>query len=115
EAGEVGFIGRGADLMPSGGYRIGPGEIEACLQRDPAVALAAAVGEPDPLRTEVVKAVIVLKEGYAPTQQMAEELKAHVRERLAAHEYPRIVAFPKELPLTATGKIIRRVLRSPRK
>ena len=115
EAGYFRFIGRDDDLITSGGYRIGPGEIEACLQRHPAVALAAAVGEPDPIRTEVVKAVIVLKEGYAPTQQMAEELQAHVRERLAAHEYPRIVEFAKELPLTATGKIIRRVLRSPRK
>ena len=79
------------------------------------MALAAAVGEPDPIRTEVVKAVIVLKEGYAPTQQMAEQLREHVRARLAAHEYPRIVEFAKELPLTATGKIIRRALRSPRK
>jgi acetyl-CoA synthetase len=115
EAGYFRFIGRDDDLITSGGYRIGPGEIEACLQRHPAVALAAAVGEPDPIRTEVVKAVIVLKEGYAPTQKMAEELQEHVRARLAAHEYPRIVEFRKELPLTATGKIIRRVLRSPRK
>ena len=66
-------------------------------------------------RTEVVKAVVVLREGYAPTQRMAEELQEHVRARLAAHEYPRIVEFRKELPLTATGKIIRRALRSPRK
>src|SRR5439155_1706200 len=83
--------------ITSGGYRIGPGEIEACLQRHPAVALAAAVGEPDPIRTEVVKAVIVLKEGHAPTPQMARELQEHVRARLAAHEYPRIVEFAKEL------------------
>src|SRR5437868_3895960 len=115
EAGYFRFIGRDDDLITSGGYRIGPGEIEACLQRHPAVALAAAVGEPDPLRTEVVKAVVVLREGYAPTQRMAEELQEHVRARLAAHEYPRIVEFRKELPLTATGKIIRRALRSPRK
>ena len=82
---------------------------------DPHHALNTPVGEPDPIRTEIVKAVIVLKEGYAPTQQMAEQLQEHVRARLAAHEYPRIVEFAKELPLTATGKIIRRALRSPRK
>src|SRR5207248_1010288 len=115
EAGYFRFIGRDDDLITSGGYRIGPGEIEASLQRHPAVALAAAVGEPDPIRTEVVKAVVVLKEGYAPTPRMAQELQEHVRARLAAHEYPRIVEFAKELPLTATGKIIRRALRSTRK
>ncbi len=92
--------------------RIGPGEIEACLQRHPAVALAAVVGEPDPIRTEVVKAVIVLKPGYAQSPALAAELQEHVRSRLAAHEYPRIVQFAAELPLTATGKIIRRALRS---
>src|SRR5438132_13810648 len=91
EAGYFRFVGRDDDLITSGGYRIGPGEIEACLQRHPAVALAAAVGEPDPIRTEIAKAVIVLKEGYAPTQQMADQLQEHVRDRIAAHEYPHLV------------------------
>jgi acetyl-CoA synthetase len=109
------FIGRDDDLITSGGYRIGPGEIEACLQRHPAVALAAVVGEPDPIRTEIVKAVVVLRPGFAPTPALAAELQEHVRSRLAAHEYPRIVQFVAELPLTATGKIIRRALRSPKK
>jgi acetyl-CoA synthetase len=109
------FIGRDDDLITSGGYRIGPGEIEACLQRHPAVALAAVVGEPDPIRTEIVKAVVVLRPGFAPTPALATELQEHVRSRLAAHEYPRIVEFAAELPLTATGKIIRRALRSPKK
>src|SRR5712691_6583972 len=109
------FIGRDDDLITSGGYRIGPGEIEACLQRHPAVALAAVVGEPDPIRTEVVKAVIVLKPGHAASSALASELQDHVRSRLAAHEYPRIVEFATELPLTATGKIIRRALRSSRR
>ena len=112
EAGYFRFIGRDDDVITSGGYRIGPGEIETCLSRHPAVALAAAVGEPDPIRTEVVKAVVVLKPGYAASQAMAAELQEHVRSRLAAHEYPRIVQFVSELPLTATGKIIRRALRS---
>ena len=115
EAGYFRFIGRDDDVITSGGYRIGPGEIEACLQRHPAVALAAVVGEPDPVRTEVVKAVVVLKEGHAPSDALRRELQEHVRSRLAAHEYPRIVEFRNELPLTATGKIIRRALRSTRK
>ena len=112
EAGYLRFVGRDDDVITSGGYRIGPGEIEACLSRHPAVALAAVVGEPDPIRTEVVKAVIVLREGYPPSPALAAELQEHVRTRLAAHEYPRIVEFRSELPLTATGKIIRRALRS---
>jgi acetyl-CoA synthetase len=106
------FIGRDDDLITSGGYRIGPAEIETCLCRHPAVALAAVVGEPDPIRTEVVKAVIVLKPGHEPSDALKSELQEYVRSRLAAYEYPRIVEFAKELPLTATGKIIRRALRS---
>jgi acetyl-CoA synthetase len=115
EAGYFKFVGRDDDLITSGGYRIGPAEIEACLCRHPAVALAAVVGEPDPIRTEVVKAVLVLKAGFAETEALKSELQEHVRSRLAAYEYPRIVEFVKELPLTATGKIIRRALRSARK
>src|SRR5439155_1332378 len=114
EAGYFRFVGRDDDLITSGGYRIGPGEIEACLSRHPAVALAAVVGEPDPIRTEAVKAVIVLKEGFAPGEALKSELQEHVRSRLAAYEYPRIVEFVRELPLTATGKIIRRALDGPR-
>ena len=112
ESGYLRFVGRDDDVITSGGYRIGPGEIETCLARHPAVALAAVVGEPDPIRTEVVKAVIVLKEGFAQSAALAAELQDFVRTRLAAHEYPRIVEFRAELPLTATGKIIRRALRS---
>jgi acetyl-CoA synthetase len=115
EEGYFKFIGRDDDVITSGGYRIGPGEIEACLCRHPAVALAAVVGEPDPIRTEVVKAVIVLKPEFSESEALKSELQEHVRSRLAAYEYPRIVEFTKELPLTATGKIIRRALRSPRK
>ena len=111
EQGYFRFIGRDDDVITSGGYRIGPGEVEACLQGHPAVALAAVVGEPDALRTEVVRAVIVLKPGHSPSPALAAELQAYVRVRLAAHEYPRLVDFVAELPMTATGKIIRRALR----
>ncbi len=106
------FVGRNDDVITSGGYRIGPGEIEDCLLRHPAVALAAVVGVPDPIRTELVKAVIVLKEGYERSDELAAEIQTFVKTRLAAHEYPRVVAFVDELPMTATGKIIRRALRT---
>jgi acetyl-CoA synthetase len=99
-------------VITSGGYRIGPGEIEDCLLRHPAVALAAVVGVPDPIRTELVKAVIVLKEGYERSDELAAEIQTFVKTRLAAHEYPRIVSFVDELPMTATGKIIRRALKT---
>ena len=110
------FVGRDDDVITSGGYRIGPGEIEDCLLKHPAVALAAAVGVPDPLRTERVKAFIVLKRGQnvaAPEAHAAlvREIQDFVKSRLAAHEYPREVAFVDSLPMTATGKIIRRALR----
>jgi acetyl-CoA synthetase len=105
------FVGRDDDVITSSGYRIGPGEIEDCLIRHPAVALAAAVGKPDPVRTEIVKAFVVLKEGCDPSDRLAAEIQAFVRERLSAHEYPREIAFRDSLPLTATGKVIRRLLR----
>uniref|UniRef100_A0A9E8CP09 Acyl-CoA synthetase n=1 Tax=Bosea sp. NBC_00436 TaxID=2969620 RepID=A0A9E8CP09_9HYPH len=112
EDGYVRFIGRDDDVITSSGYRIGPGEIEDCLLRHPAVALAAAVGKPDPLRTEIVKAFVVLKPGRDGSQALVSELQGFVRARLSAHEYPREIAFRDELPLTTTGKIIRRLLRA---
>jgi acetyl-CoA synthetase len=108
----VRFIGRDDDVITSSGYRIGPGEIEDCLLKHEAVALAAVVGKPDALRTEIVKAFVVLKAGRAPSDALAAELQAFVRRRLSAHEYPREIAFRDELPLTTTGKIIRRLLRA---
>jgi acetyl-CoA synthetase len=105
------FVGRNDDVIISAGYRIGPGEIEDCLIGHPAVALAAAVGKPDPVRTEIVKAFVVLKPDYQPSDALADELRRHVRERLSAAEYPREIAFVDEMPLTTTGKVIRRVFR----
>jgi acetyl-CoA synthetase len=105
------FVGRDDDVITSAGYRIGPGEIEDCLLRHPAVRLAAAVGKPDPARTEVVKAYVVLNEGFAPGETLAADIRAFVRERLSAHEYPREVVFVDEMPLTTTGKVIRRHFR----
>jgi acetyl-CoA synthetase len=111
EDGYVRFVGRDDDVITSAGYRIGPGEIEDCLIRHPAVALAAAIGKPDALRTEIVKAFIVLKTGFAPSETLAGEIQTFVRTRLSAHEYPREVAFIDQLPMTTTGKVIRRLLR----
>jgi acetyl-CoA synthetase len=110
--GWIKFVGRDDDVITSAGYRIGPGEIEDCLLGHPAVRLAGVVGKPDPERTEIVKAYIVLKEGHAPSEALAREIQSHVKTRLAAHEYPREIAFVDELPMTTTGKIIRRELRA---
>ncbi|WP_353859878.1 acyl-CoA synthetase [Azospirillum formosense] len=112
EDGYIRFVGRDDDVITSAGYRIGPGEIEDCLIGHPAVRMAAVVGVPDPLRTEIVKAFIVLQDGVRPSDELAAEIQAHVKTRLAAHEYPRAVEFVDSLPMTTTGKIIRRALRN---
>jgi acetyl-CoA synthetase len=109
--GYVEFFGRDDDVITSSGYRIGPSEIEDCLVAHPAVQLAAAIGKPDPLRTEIVKAYVVLAPGFKPSVKLAGEISAWVKERLSMHEYPREVEFIDALPLTTTGKVIRRLLR----
>ncbi len=109
--GYVQFVGRDDDVITSAGYRIGPTEIEDCLIRHPAVALAAVVGKPDPMRTEIVKAFIVLKSGRSPSDALAAEIQTFVKTHLSAHEYPREVAFIEQMPMTTTGKVIRRLLR----
>jgi acetyl-CoA synthetase len=110
--GWIKFVGRDDDVITSAGYRIGPGEIEDCLLGHPAVRLAGVVGKPDPERTEIVKAYIVLKDDCTPGEELAREIQTYVKTRLAAHEYPREIAFVDELPMTTTGKIIRRELRA---
>jgi len=105
------FVGRDDDLISSAGYRIGPGPVEECLIRHPAVALAAVIGSPDAARGEVVKAYVVVAPGVVPSDELAGELRSFVRERLSAYEYPRAVAFVDDLPLTVTGKIRRGELR----
>ncbi|MCO6417673.1 acyl-CoA synthetase [Siccirubricoccus sp. KC 17139] len=111
EDGYLRFLGRDDDVITSAGYRIGPGEIEDCLTAHPAVAMAAVIGLPDALRTEIVTAIIVPKPGIVPDAALAAELQAHVRQRVAGHAYPRRVEFVEALPLTATGKIMRGALR----
>jgi len=105
------FVGRKDDLITSSGYRIGPAEIEDCLIKHKSVAMAAVIGSPDPVRGEIVKAFIVLKPEVSPSSTLHEEIQNFVKTRLAAHEYPREIDFVKELPMTTTGKIMRRELR----
>ena len=111
EDGYVFFKSRDDDVITSGGYRIGPGEIEECLMRHPAVAMVGVVGVPDKVRTEIVKAFVQLRPEIVGTDALKADLANFVKTRLAAHEYPREVEFVAELPLTTTGKIMRRELR----
>lgn len=111
EDGYFSFFGRDDDVITSSGYRIGPGEIENCLTGHPSVALAAAVGKPDPVRTEIVKAYIVAIPGTEINDGLSVSIRDWVKTRLSAHEYPREIEFVDELPLTTTGKVVRRLLR----
>lgn len=109
--GYVRFIGRDDDMITASGYRIGPGEVEDCLLGHPAVQLAAVIGKPDPVRTAIVKAFILLKPDAAPTDATADDIKAFVRARLSATETPREIVFVDDIPLTTSGKVIRRAFR----
>ncbi len=111
EDGYFWFHGRGDDVITSSGYRIGPGEIEDALMKHPACRIVAVIGVPDPVRTEIIKAFIILNDGFEGSDELAEELKQAVRSRLAKHEVPRLVEFVASLPMTTTGKIMRRELR----
>jgi acyl-coenzyme A synthetase/AMP-(fatty) acid ligase len=105
------FEGRTDDVIISSGYRIGPFEVESALVSHPAVAEAAAVAAPDEERGSVVRAVVVLREGQVPGEELAQQLKDHVKEATAPYKYPRIVEFAEALPKTASGKIKRAELR----
>jgi acetyl-CoA synthetase len=107
------FKGRSDDVITSAGYRIGPSEIEDCLMKHKAVAMAAVIGVPDPVRTENIKAFLVLRSEFKSQDEavLTKQIQEFVKTRLAAHEYPRLIEFVDELPLTATGKIKRKDLR----
>ncbi|RZT94157.1 acetyl-CoA synthetase [Advenella incenata] len=112
EEGFFRFVGRNDDVITSAGYRIGPGPIEDCILGHPLVSMVAVVGLPDDERTEAVTAFVVLNEGVAPSEAIKKEIQDHVKTRVAAHEYPRRVYFVDALPMTTTGKIIRKELRN---
>ncbi|HEY0816119.1 MAG TPA: AMP-binding protein [Pseudonocardia sp.] len=105
------FVGRDDDVITSSGYRIGPFEVESALMEHQAVAEAAVIGRPDPVRTEIVKAFVVLMAPTAPSDPLAEEISQFVKQRLAAHAYPREIEFVDELPKTPSGKVQRFLLR----
>lgn len=109
--GYITFASRDDDVITSAGYRIGPSEIENCLMGDADVVMAAAVGIPDPVRTEVIRAFVVLREG-ANEDGVAARLIARVKTRISPHVAPRDVVLVKTLPMTATGKVMRRTLRA---
>ncbi|MBB3214551.1 acetyl-CoA synthetase [Herbaspirillum sp. Sphag1AN] len=111
ETGYIRFVGRDDDVITSAGYRIGPGEIEDNILQHAAVRMVAVIGAPDPQRTEIVVAIVVLNDGYRGDDALKRELQEHVKLRLAAHEYPREIYFVDDLPMTTTGKVIRRTLR----
>jgi len=109
--GSISFVGRADDIITSSGYRIGPFDVESALLEHPAVAESAVIGKPDPDRTEIVKAFVVLTDGYSPSDALAHELQHHVRQRYASHAFPREVEFVRDLPKTPSGKIQRFMLR----
>ncbi len=109
--GSISFVGRSDDVITTSGYRVGPFDVESALIEHPAVVEAAVIGKPDPQRTEIVKAFVVLGAGYPASPELAEALRLHVRQRLAAHAYPREIEFVDALPKTPSGKLQRFLLR----
>jgi len=112
EDGYIWFVGRKDDVISTAGHRVGPGEIEDCLLKHPAVAQAAVIGKPDELRGSVIKAFIVLARGHAGDEALKRDIRDTVKSRLAAYEYPREIEFIDEMPMTTTGKVRRMALRA---
>ena len=112
EDGYFWFVSRVDDVITSSAYRIGPFDVENALMEHPAVAEVAVVGKPDPKRTEIVKAFVVLAAGFEPGPELAEELQAHTRRATAPYKYPREIEFLDELPKTVSGKVRRTELRA---
>ncbi|RKO60787.1 Acyl-coenzyme A synthetases/AMP-(fatty) acid ligase [Caldibacillus debilis GB1] len=112
EDGYFWFQGRKDDVILTSGERVGPFEVESKLVEHPAVAEAGVIGKPDPVRGEIIKAFISLREGYEPSEELKEEIRQFVRQGLAAHAAPREIEFRDKLPKTRSGKIMRRVLKA---
>ena len=113
EDGSISFIGRADDVITTSGYRVGPFDVESALLEHEAVMESAVIGKPDPERTEIIKAFIVLNQGYSADQpDLASSIQRYVKTRLSAHAYPREVAFVESLPKTPSGKVQRFLLRN---
>ncbi len=106
------FTGREDDLIESGGYRIGPGEVEESLMSHEAVALVCVLGVSDKVRGQIVKAFIVPQKGITPDKALEDNIRAYVKGKLEAHAYPREIEFMDKMPMTKTGKIRKDKLRS---
>ncbi|MBW2593815.1 MAG: AMP-binding protein [Deltaproteobacteria bacterium] len=111
DQGHFWFSGRRDDLIESGGFRIGPGEIEDCLMSHKDIALVCVVGVPDKVRGEIVKAFIVPAKGVAPNDVLKNQIQDYVKKKLEAHAWPRKITFLKEMPMTKTGKIRKEILK----
>ncbi|EDL65319.1 acetate--CoA ligase [Bacillus sp. SG-1] len=112
EDGYFWFQGRIDDVIMTSGERVGPFEVESKLVEHPAVAEAGVIGKPDPVRGEIIKAFVALREGYEVTDELKEEIRQFVKKGLAAHAAPREIEFKEKLPKTRSGKIMRRVLKA---
>ncbi len=112
EDGYYWFVGRADDVINTSGERVGPFEVESALVEYPDVVEAGVIGKPDPVRGEIIKAFVVLKPGVEQTDQLIQDLQAHVKKTLAGHAYPREIAFVGKLPKTRSGKIMRRILKA---
>ena len=112
EHGFIKYIGRNDDVIKSSGYRIGPFEVESVLMEHPSVLEVAVTGVPDPKRGFIVKATIVLKDGYSPSDALVKELQDFVKTHTAPYKYPRLVEFVDSLPKTISGKIRRTEIRA---
>jgi acetyl-CoA synthetase len=106
------FVGRADDVIKTAGERVGPFEVESALIEHPAVVEAGVIGKPDPIRGEIIKAFLVLRQGYQPSEELKKEIQDFVKKRLAGHAYPREIDFIDKLPKTRSGKIMRRVLKA---
>jgi acetyl-CoA synthetase len=106
------FVGRADDVINTAGHLVGPFEVESALVEHPAVAEAGVIGKPDPERLEIIKAFVSLRDGYTPDETLKHEIQQFVRQRLAAHAYPREIEFLPGLPKTRSGKIMRRLLKA---
>jgi acetyl-CoA synthetase len=111
EYGGIDFIGRADDVITTSGYRVGPFDVESTLLECEEVLESAVVGKPDPERTEIVKAFVVLKSAYPATEDLMLKLQSYVRSRLSKHAYPKEIEFVEALPKTSSGKIQRNLLK----
>ena len=111
EFGGIDFIGRDDDVITTSGYRVGPFDVESTLLECEEVLESAVIGKPDPERTEIVKAFVVLKPQYQANEHLNQKLQQYVRSRLSKHAYPKEIEFVENLPKTSSGKIQRNLLK----